>query len=284
MDVVSAALEETIVDSVRLLPFLFAAFLLIEALERYSGSAIERLLSRVGKAGPLVGAAFGCIPQCGFSVLASNLYAGGVISVGTLLAVFLATSDEAVILLIGQPSLLPSVGALMLIKVLIAVAAGYLINLFLAKRITVPKESGVLCKDLGCEEESNIVKPALNHTVRIFAYVFVFTAILNLLIEAFGIHNLSAFLLRDSVFQPLIAAVIGLLPNCAASVILSELYVSGALSFASLVAGLLSSAGVGLLVLFRVNRNRGENLKILGVLFLVAALSGILMEILFFTA
>ncbi len=284
MEMMLDVIEEAVVDSVRLLPFLFVAFLLIEALERYSGDLTEKALTRVGRAGPLLGAILGCIPQCGFSVLAANLYAGGVVSVGTLLSVFLSTSDEAVILLLGSPGNLENVGILLLLKVIISTAAGYLTDAFLARRIVVPKESGVLCKDLGCQEESNILKPALNHTVRVFAYLFIFTLILDFLIEVFGIHRLSAFLLGDSVLQPVIAAVIGLIPNCVASVILSELFLSGALSFPSLVAGLLSSAGIGWLVLFRVNRERNENLKILGLLFCVAAVTGLIMEILFFTA
>ncbi len=273
-------LEDTIVDSLKLLPFLFAAFLLIEALERYSGDLTERIMRSVGWAGPLLGAVLGCIPQCGFSVLAANLYAGGVIDVGTLLSVFLSTSDEAVILLLGSPGFLPDVGALLLVKAVIAAAAGYLVNFFLAKKITVPKESWVLCKDLGCEEENGILKPALNHTVRIFIYVFLFTAVLNFAIEVLGISRLSAILLGNSWLQPVIAAVIGLIPNCAASVILSELYVNGALTFASLTAGLLSSAGIGLAVLFRMNRQRVENLKILGLLFGIAALCGIILALL----
>ncbi len=283
MEMIWDVIKEAVMDSVRLLPFLFVAFLLIEALERYSGDLTERALTRVGRAGPLLGAILGCIPQCGFSVLAANLYAGGVVSLGTLLSVFLSTSDEAVILLLGSPGQLENVGILIVLKVIIATAAGYLTDAFLAGKIAVPKESGVLCKDLGCQEESNILKPALNHTVRIFAYLFVFTLILDFLIEVFGIHQLSAFLLGDSILQPLIAAVIGLIPNCVASVILSELFISGALTFPSLVAGLLSSAGIGLLVLFRVNRERNENLKILALLFGVSAVTGLVMEILFFT-
>ncbi len=279
MDLILDVLEDTVVDSLRLLPFLFAAFLLIEALERYSGDLTERIMRRVGKAGPLLGALLGCIPQCGFSVLAANLYAGGVISVGTLLSVFLSTSDEAIILILGSPGHLESVGVLLLVKVIVAALAGYLVDLFLAKRITVPKESGVLCKDCGCQEEKGIVRPALHHTVQIFIYLFIFTGILNFCIEIFGISRLSAFLLSNSLFQPVIAALIGLIPNCAASVILTELYLSDAITFASLTAGLLSSAGLGLAVLFRENRQRRENLTILGLLFATAAVCGILFSL-----
>lgn len=262
-----------------MLPFLFAAFLVIEALEYYSGEFTARLLAGVGKAGPVVGAAAGCVPQCGFSVLASNLYAGGIISVGTLLSVFIATSDEALLIIMGNPGRGKDVVFLLLTKVIIAVIAGYVTNIFLSRRIEVPKECGTLCSDCGCEEDGGILKPALHHTVKIFIYLFIFTGLLNLCIEVLGIGELSTLLLGNTVFQPVIAAVIGLIPNCAASVILTQLYLNGAISFASVIAGLCTGAGIGLVVLFKVNRQRKENMKILAVLFAVGVAAGVVLEL-----
>lgn len=272
-------LLDTALDCLKMLPFLFAAFVLIEALEYYSSDFTARLLAGVGKAGPVVGAAAGCVPQCGFSVLASNLYAGGIISVGTLLSVFIATSDEAVLIILGNPGRGKDVLFLLLTKVVIAVIAGYVTDAFLSRRIAVRKKSGELCGGCGCEEEGGILRPALNHTVKIFIYLFIFTGLLNLCIEMFGIDELSKILLGNTIFQPAIAAVIGLIPNCAASVILTQLYLNGAISFASVIAGLCTGAGVGLVVLFKVNRHRGENLKILAVLTVVGILSGIVLEL-----
>lgn len=265
------AVMDTTFDCLKMLPFLFVAFILIEALEHYSSDFTAKALAKVGKAGPVVGAVAGCVPQCGFSVMAANLYAGGIISVGTLLSVFIATSDEAVLIIMSNPERIREVGVLLAAKVIIAVTAGYIIDIFFRNQIATVKESGNLCKDCGCDEEdAGIWKPAWHHTIRIFIYLFIFTGILNLCIEIFGIEQLSKFLLGNTIFQPVIAAIIGLIPNCAASVILTQLYLNGAISFASVIAGLCTGAGVGLVVLFKMNRNRRENLKIVGVLFLVA--------------
>lgn len=279
MTLLKDILLDTTLDCLKMLPFLFAAFLVIEALEYYSGEFTARLLAGVGKAGPVVGAAAGCVPQCGFSVLASNLYAGGIISVGTLLSVFIATSDEALLIIMGNPGRGKDVVFLLLTKVIIAVIAGYVTDIILSRRIEVPKECGTLCSDCGCEEDGGILKPALHHTVKIFIYLFIFTGLLNLCIEVLGIDELSTLLLGNTVFQPVIAAVIGLIPNCAASVILTQLYLNGAISFASVIAGLCTGAGIGLVVLFKVNRQRKENMKILAVLFAVGVAAGIVLEL-----
>lgn len=271
------AVMDTTFDCLKMLPFLFVAFILIEALEHYSSDFTAKALAKVGKAGPVVGAVAGCVPQCGFSVMAANLYAGGIISVGTLLSVFIATSDEAILIIMSNPERIREVGVLLAAKVIIAVTAGYIIDIFFRNQIATVKERGNLCKDCGCDEEdAGIWKPAWHHTIRIFIYLFIFTGILNLCIEVFGIEQLSKFLLGNTIFQPVIAAIIGLIPNCAASVILTQLYLNGAISFASVIAGLCTGAGVGLVVLFKMNRNRRENLKIVGVLFLVAVAAGMI--------
>ena len=271
------AIVDTTFDCLKMLPFLFVAFILIEALEHYSSDFTAKALSKVGRAGPVVGAVAGCVPQCGFSVMAANLYAGGIISVGTLLSVFIATSDEAILIIMSNPERIREVGILLAAKVIIAVTAGYIIDIFFRNQLATVKESGNLCKECGCDEEdAGIWKPAWHHTIRIFIYLFIFTGILNLCIEIFGIEQLSKFLLGNTIFQPVIAAIIGLIPNCAASVILTQLYLNGAISFASVIAGLCTGAGIGLVVLFKMNRNKRENLKIVGVLFLVAVAAGMI--------
>lgn len=268
---------DTILDSVRMLPFLFAAFLLLEALEHHSAAFVNRIFSGNNHAGPLAGAALGCVPQCGFSAMAANLYSGGVISLGTLLAVFLSTSDEAVLLLMGHPGNAGAICRLLITKLIIAVTAGYITDLFLAKRIVSAKQIEDLCSHCGCHNHHGILRPALNHTLKLFGYIFVFSGILNLLITLAGTETISAFLLNGSAFQPFITALIGFIPNCASSVLLTELYLNGALSFASVIAGLCTNAGMGLLVLFKVNANLRENLSILGLLYIFAAAAGILL-------
>ena len=212
------AIVDTTFDCLKMLPFLFVAFILIEALEHYSSDFTAKALAKVGRAGPVVGAVAGCVPQCGFSVMAANLYAGGIISVGTLLSVFIATSDEAILIIMSNPERIREVGILLAAKVIIAVTAGYIIDIFFQNQLATVKESGNLCKDCGCDEEdAGIWKPAWHHTIRIFIYLFIFTGILNLCIEIFGIEQLSKFLLGNTIFQPVIAAIIGLIPNSAVS-------------------------------------------------------------------
>lgn len=267
-------------DVLKMLPFLMAAFLVIEALEHYSTEFTKKLLRRVGRAGPAVGAVAGCVPQCGFSVMASNLYAGGVISVGTLLAVFVATSDEAVLIMLGNPGQERQILALLAVKTGIAVLAGYGAEFFLARYISVSREDGDLCEHCGCKEDgAGIFLPALRHTVTIFFYLFLFTAALNLCMETMGEERLAALLLGDTWFQPMAAALVGLIPNCAASVILTQLYLNGTISFASVIAGLCTGAGAGLPVLFKMNKNRRESLKIVGVLYGIGVLAGVIIRL-----
>lgn len=280
MELLKEVLLDTSIDCVKMLPFLFAAFLLIEALEHYSGDLTVKILAKVGKAGPIVGAAAGCVPQCGFSVMAANLYAGGIISVGTLISVFIATSDEALIIIMGNPGRGKEMMFLLIVKVIVAVIAGYAVDTFLAKKISTEKQNGKLCSRCGCHgTKGHIIRPALNHTVKIFIYLFIFTGFLNWCIEVFGIQQMSEFLLGNTIFQPFIAALVGFIPNCAGSVILTQLYLNHAISFASVISGLSTGAGVGLIVLFKMNQDKKENLKIMGVLYVTAILAGIILEI-----
>ena len=274
---------ETCLDSIKMLPFLFFAFLLIEFLEYYSGGMSGKLLKKVGKAGPVVGAVLGCVPQCGFSVLAANLYAGGVLSAGTLIAVFAATSDEAVLILMANPGRAGEIIRLLAVKVVIAVAAGYFVDGVMQKYI-VRTEKNVHIKTRKTVRSSKmeVVREAIGHTFRIFAYLFVFNLILNFAIELLGIQKLSEILLGNTVFQPIIAAIIGLIPNCAASVILTQLYLSGAISFASVVSGLCTGAGVGLIVLFKMNSDKKENFRILLTLVATASVAGMFLQFLQF--
>lgn len=267
-------------DCLKMLPFLFAAFLLIEGVERYSERITKNVLVKVGKVAPVVGALAGCIPQCGFSVMASNLYAGGIISVGTLLAVFIATSDEAILIILSNPDRGKEVLWVLGAKVVIAVIAGYFVDIFLARRITTDKENGSLCSQCGCHDEKGIIKPALHHTANIFFYLFFFTAILNIVIEVFGIEHISALFMGDTIFQPILAVFIGLIPNCASSVMLTQLYLAGAISFASVIAGLCAGAGIGLVVLFKMNHNKKENVKIVFILVAISSFSGIVLGML----
>ena len=275
-------LLDAALDCLKDLPFLFAAFLLLEALEHHVSDKMNRTLAGAGGFGPVAGALLGCVPQCGFSIMASELYAGGVVSLGTLLAVYLSTSDEALIILLSNPGYLPDVGLLIVTKIIIGVTSGYLImilgRVWRKRHPAKAKDIGHMCDHCGCHDHGGILKPALHHTGEVILFLFIFTFLLNFLLEVMGMDNLSRLLLSNSVFQPLLSALIGLIPNCAASVILTELYVEGVISFGSAVAGLCSAAGLGLVVLYRINRNPKENLMITGLLFVMAAFSGIVLQ------
>ncbi len=273
---------DAFLDSLKMLPFLFIAYLILEYIEHRSSTKLERFLgsNRLGAVG---GALLGCVPQCGFSVTAANLYAGRVITVGTLVAVFLSTSDEALPLMLAHPEAYPMMFALLGIKVGIAVIAGFAVD-FAACWIrkddykgTEQEKIHAMCKTCHCEH--GIWGSALRHTVSIFLFIYVVLFILNLCVELVGEEQLASFLLTGSVFQPLVAGLIGFIPNCAASVLLTELYLAGSISFGSAVAGLCTSAGVGLAVLYKVNRNFKDNLIITMTLYVVGIVAGMIIQL-----
>lgn len=264
-------------DTLRMLPFLFGAYLLMEWLEHRSGDRMEGMLAQARRLGPVTGALLGCVPQCGFSVAAAQLYAGRVITMGTLAAVFLSTSDEAVPLLLGDPSraaaavLIPLLG----LKVAVGILVGSLIDrtLFAGKQ---PQAEGIhdLCEHCGCEEGA-ILPAALRHTGSIALFILAVNLLLGWATFLLGEERLAALLLTGNLLQPMMAALLGLIPNCAGSVLLTRLYLSGAVSFGSLAAGLLSASGVGLMVLLRQNPRPGENLTVAGILWGVGAAVGL---------
>lgn len=271
--------EHALLDSLKILPFLFLAFLLMEFCEHHGAAKITKLLTNSKGFGPAVGALFGLIPQCGFSVTAANLYSGGLISIGTLIAIFLSTSDEAFLILLGKGDGYKTVLLLMVCKLIIAIGAGLVIDLLMNNH-SRHKDVHDLCKNCGCSDSSGVLMPALKHTVKIFTFVLVCNLILEGAVEFIGEDAISRILLSGSVFQPLIAAVIGLIPNCASSVMLTELYISEALSFGALLAGLAANSGVAIIVLFRQNRPIKDNFKILGITYLIAIIAGIILQIL----
>lgn len=274
---------DTLLDSVKMLPFLFGAYLLIEFLEHKASDKLQNALSKSGNHGIVVGAILGTVPQCGFSVAAANLYSGKVITLGTLMAVFISTSDEAIPVLLSSPGNAGVLLKLIVVKIVIALIAGFLVDFVLkARRIPENKpelqDHNVLCHHCGCEH--GIIKSAIKHTVSIFLFILLVSFLLNGLIAWIGQDTISKVLLTDSIFQPFIAALIGLIPNCAASVMLVQLFLAGSLSFGSVVAGLCTGAGIGLAVLFRANRNWKKNLLILLLLYGIGSISGLIIHLL----
>lgn len=269
---------DAVLDTLKSLPFLFLAFLIIELLEHRAADRVNSIFKSSGKAGPLIGSLLGCVPQCGFSVMSANLYLGGVISLGTLIAVFLSTSDEAVILLASNPEASGEIIKLLIIKVIIGIAVGYTVDLFIKKKSDSFED---ICDHdkCHCHDRKGVLVPALIHTGKVFGFLLLFNIILGLAVALIGTERLSSLLLADSVFQPFLAALLGFIPNCASSVLLTELYLEGAVSFGSVVAGLSTSAGTGLLILFREKSRIKDNLKIIAILYISAVFFGALLQI-----
>ena len=284
MELFLDALLDALIDGVKMLPFLYLAYLLIEWLERHHGESIEGALAGGGRWGFIPGALLGCVPQCGFSAVASNLYASRVITPGTLLAVFIATSDEAIPLLAAEPSQWVTLVLLLACKVAFAIVGGWLLDIPLRHVLPHSLYGGYEGHAVDCHEEheesSSIFMAALRHTLEIFVFILLFSFIISLLFEGFGEEPITAALSGMGIFQPMLTALVGLVPNCAVSVLLAQLYVQGAISFGSLFAGLTAGAGVGLAVLWRVNPSWKQNLFMTGLLWAVGAATGMLLQLL----
>ena len=283
LDLMYEGVMHTLEETAPLIPFLFLTYLLMEFLEHKSGDAAAKWLKGSGKIGPLFGGAFGVVPQCGFSAAAAGLYSGRIITVGTLLAVFLSTSDEMLPILLTGGLPVPSVLALVAVKAAVAVLVGFAVDLVLRHflRAEIHAHEGVdeLCReeDCDCHGKSPFLS-ALIHTAKIGLFVLIATFLLGLVIELVGEDNIGLFVRDLPVVGVLLSTLVGIIPNCAASVILSELYLSGAISLGALLSGLLVGAGAGWLVLFRTGRHLKKNLLILLFLYILSVGVGLLAD------
>lgn len=268
------AMTDSFKDSVKLLPFLFLTYLAMEYLEHKAGQKMQESIRSAGRSGPAIGSVLGIFPQCGFSTVASNLYAGRIITLGTLLAIFLSTSDEMIPIMLSENVRAAVIFKILAVKVIIALTAGFAVD-FLLRGRQRRMQIEHLCEQHNCHCENGIWKSALHHTVEIFLYITAISLVLNLLIGWIGEDVLSSLLLNRPVIGEMIAALLGMIPNCASSVAITQLYLNGVLSAGALAAGLLAGSGVGLLVLFRVNDDHRENLEILGLLYGIGVAGGI---------
>lgn len=278
-------IQDTLLDGIKLLPFLFITYILMEFLEHKTSKKVHNTIKKSGKYGPLIGGLLGLIPQCGFSVMATNLYMGRILTIGTLISIYLTTSDEMLPILISEEVPITVILKILAIKLLIGVLAGIIIDLIYSRIKQQNKEKEVedFCEHEHCHCENGIFKSALYHTINIFVFILIITFILNTMIHLIGEDILSNLILNNKILGPVVSGIIGLIPNCASSVIISQLYVKGLISSAIMISGLLVNAGVGLLVLFRVNRNIKENIKITFILYSIGVISGILLELIGFT-
>jgi len=267
-------LTHTLKDTLITLPFLFLAYLVMEYIEHKAENLSD--LIKKSRVATLLGSICGIIPQCGFSASAAGLFSGGLITPGTLVAVFLATSDEMLPILIAKQAPVPMIIKVLIFKFAGAVITGYLIDLLYKRK----KEKSIhdLCHESGChcEEHEGVVIPALIHTAKVAVFIFAVTFILTAVIHHIGEDALAGFILNKPVIGNLLAALIGLIPNCAASVVITELYLSGAMSAGAMLSGLFVGAGVGLAVLFRTNKNIKENLMLTLTLFVSGVILGLI--------
>ena len=285
MEILTDSLLDTIKDTVTLIPFLFITYLAMEWLERKTEEQSVALLSRVGRFSHVLGAGIGLVPQCGFSAAAASLYSGGVITVGTLIAVFLSTSDEMVPIFLSSAVAPSVIGKILLAKFVIALASGLVIDAA-SKAVNRLRHDDKHIHDLcerdhcGCEdEEGGIFRSALVHTLKITAFIFLISLALSLAIGFIGRESLASTLTGAPLAGTLICALIGLIPNCAASVAVTQMYLEGLLTSGQLMAGLLTGAGVGLLVLFRTNKHHKENAGILFTLFVLGTAWGMAVDL-----
>jgi hypothetical protein len=289
-------LIEGLVDTSKLVPLLAVIYFLIAFVEYRYEDRMGHFIMRFGAWGPVTGALFGCLPQCGFSVIAAALYVKRLVSVGTLLAVFISTSDEAVPVLLTMPQKAPIVGLLIAVKVMIALIAGITVDFFMNKRMS-KEEIGIAGEDKsyqvaidehkGCCSHGLSDRPSkikslfwhpLTHTIKIYLFLFILNVLMGFIVKAAGEKRIGAMLLGGTVLQPVIAAFIGLIPNCFASVLLANLYAKSAISFGSMIAGLSAGSGLGILVLVKENKELKDTLRIIGMLLAISIFAGIVIQ------
>ena len=305
----------TVQDTLSLLPFLFIVFVVLEYMEHSMSDKSIALIEKAGKAGPLLGGVIGAFPQCGFSVMATNLFSGRVITIGTLVAVYLSTSDEMLAVMLSGNTNPWKIAKIILIKTAIGIAAGFGVDFVHKMRIKYQQFKKLrhadhshshthhhhhhnsdgehhhgehhahnefindFCieEDCHCGDEHPVVS-ALKHTIKIYLVIFVVTFLLNLVIDLAGVEIIEEVVSKAGVWAPVVSCVVGMIPNCASSVAITQLYLSGAISFGTAMAGLLTGSGIAWIVLFRVNPHSRQNFKIMGIVFATGALSGIILN------
>lgn len=300
-------LLDALIDTAKMVPFLLIIYVGIELIEYKFGNLIRQKVQRAGNAGPVFGALAGAFPQCGFSVVAAALYTQKLVTIGTFLAVLLSTSDEAIPVILSQPDKVYLIWPLLLTKFVIAFVAGYAVDFIFRKsnQKTLEHISNYAhgINEVGHNHGSVIEEPAccghctssqakkfnyheliwhpIKHTAKIILFIFLATLGINLLFFYVGEAKLAALLLNNTFWQPIFAALVGLIPNCAASVAITELYLEGALSYGAVIAGLSASGGLGILVLFKEDKDKKDIFKVIGLLFAISVISGLLIQYLF---
>lgn len=294
MDYMKEIFVDVLTDSAKMVPILFIVYVVIELVEYKFGNKIREKIQKAGKTGPVIGSIAGSFPQCGFSVIATVLYSQRLLTIGTLLAVYLATSDEAIPMILSRPDKIKIIVPLILIKIGIAFVAGYFIDfIFKGKNKNIlthienykygtddkahhhefTTDEHVCCG----HSKINFLHPLI-HTFKIFIFILVISFLISMLFLQIGEENLRIFMQKNSLFQPVFSALIGLIPNCSASVAITQLYFDDIINFGSLVAGLCASGGLGILILFKEEKNKKNAFKILAMLFGISVFVGLTIQ------
>jgi len=270
--------QDTLMDALKILPFLFLTFLLMEFFEHKLSNKSKNTIQKSGRFGPILGGLIGAFPQCGFSVAATNLFIGRIITLGTLISVYLSTSDEMLPILISEGAEVSLIAKILLIKVIIGIIFGIIIDLIFRKAIEV-NHIHDMCEDDHCDCEHGIFKSSIKHTIKVLLFIIIISFVLNYVMENYGEEQLEKLFLKDNIFSSFISSLVGLIPNCGSSVVITELYLNKVITLGSTIAGLLTNSGVALILLFKSNHNIKENLKIVSIMYFIGVICGIIIDL-----
>ena len=276
-------LIDGLLDSLKIIPFLFITFLILEYLEHKLNKKSEKALIKYKKFGPILGGVLGAIPQCGFGAMAASLFSNKIITIGTVVAIFLSTSDEMLPIMLGNKVKIGIVLSIILFKAIIGVLVGLLVDLLFRKKGFVKEHIHIqdMCEDehCHCEDEEGFILPSIIHTLKIGLFILIANISINLVIYFIGEEPLKNILLSNNILKYFIASLVGLIPNCASSIIITELYLSNLITIGTMFAGLLTGSGLGILLLFKVNKNLKENITILSTIYTVGVVIGLLVDL-----
>lgn len=272
------SLLDALLDTLKLIPYLLITFLILEYIEHKLTKKAQRSISKYKKTGPIIGALFGGFPQCGFSAMASNLYTSKVITMGTLISIFLSTSDEMIPVMLSENIAIYTVLKIIGFKIIIGIIVGLIVDLIFKSKID-SSEITEMCDEEHCHCKKGIFVSSLIHTLKTTLFILIANILINTLFYFIGEESLSNLLNTNNILVYFSASLIGLIPNCAASIVLTEVYVSGLVSIGVTLSGLLTGSGIGILLLFKNNKNLKENLTITSIIYLVGVLVGFLVDL-----
>ncbi len=268
-----------LIDTLKIVPYLFITFLILELIEHKLSKKTEKVLRKNKKFGPIIGGILGGLPQCGFSAMAANLFSGRVITIGTLIAIFLSTSDEMLPIMLSENTDISILIKIVGFKIIVGIIIGLIIDLILKNKDEKEKVHE-LCEHDHCDcKHDKIFLSSIKHTIKIGIFILIANIIINLIIFNVGEDSIKDVLLNKNIFTYFIASLFGLIPNCASSVIMTELYLSNMITIGTLLAGVLTGSGLGILLLFKSNKNLKENLSILSIIYVVGVVIGIIVDI-----